>query len=130
MKDLKEFTIPFIGLKIGEHQLDFKIENTFFEHFEYDEFNKVLINLASTEYSSVIDFKKLPGRVINIVFKNFNRGEYRAIGLLAKRARGMMADFIITNKITSVENLKNFAEGGYKFMPEYSSDVDFCFFSK
>lgn len=45
MKDLKEFTIPFIGLKIGEHQLDFKIENAFFEHFEYDEFNKVLINL-------------------------------------------------------------------------------------
>ncbi len=92
--------------------------------------DKILINLASTEYSSAIDLKKLPGHVININFKNFNRGEYRTIGLLAKRARGMMADFIIKNKITLVEDLKKFSEGGYKFMPEHSSGGEFCFFSK
>jgi len=45
MKELKEFTIPFVGLKIGEHQFDFDIRKTFFENFEYDEFNDVTIKL-------------------------------------------------------------------------------------
>ena len=45
MRDLKEFTIPFVGLKLGEHHFDFIIHNTFFEHFEYDEFNNATIHL-------------------------------------------------------------------------------------
>ncbi len=45
MKDLKEFTIPFVGLKLGAHTYNFDIKNTFFEHFEYDEFNDATINL-------------------------------------------------------------------------------------
>ena len=45
MRELKEFTIPFVGLKLGVHHFDFKVENKFFEHFEYDEFNDVNLNL-------------------------------------------------------------------------------------
>ena len=45
MRDLKEFTIPFVGLKLGEHHFDFTIDNKFFEHFEYDEFNAANISL-------------------------------------------------------------------------------------
>ena len=45
MKEMKEFTIPFVGLKLGEHQFNFKIDKTFFEHFEYDEFNDAVINI-------------------------------------------------------------------------------------
>jgi len=45
MKELKEFTIPFVGLKLGEHWFDFKIDKSFFEHFEYEEFNDVNIKL-------------------------------------------------------------------------------------
>lgn len=45
MRDLKEFTIPFVGLKLGEHHLKHIIKNKFFEHFEYDEFNDATINL-------------------------------------------------------------------------------------
>ncbi|HZW62911.1 MAG TPA: DUF177 domain-containing protein [Flavobacteriaceae bacterium] len=39
MKQLKEFTIPFVGLKIGKHYFEYTIDNTFFEHFEYNSFN-------------------------------------------------------------------------------------------
>ncbi len=39
MRKLKEFTIPFVGLKVGKHQFEYSIDNKFFEHFEYDEFN-------------------------------------------------------------------------------------------
>ncbi|MEL6811157.1 MAG: DUF177 domain-containing protein [Bacteroidota bacterium] len=45
MEELKEFTIPFVGLKVGEHTFKFEIDNTFFEHFEYDEFNDAKIHL-------------------------------------------------------------------------------------
>ena len=39
MKDLKEFDISFIGLKEGNHQFEYIIENKFFEFFKYDDFN-------------------------------------------------------------------------------------------
>jgi len=49
MKQLKEFTIPFVGLKIGNHLFDYDINESFFEYFEYDDFNKsnlkVIVNL-------------------------------------------------------------------------------------
>jgi len=49
MKQLKEFTIPFVGLKIGTHLFDYDINESFFEYFEYDDFNKsnlkVIVNL-------------------------------------------------------------------------------------
>lgn len=45
MKPLKEFTIPFIGLKIGTHHYDYKIEKAFFEYFEYEDFNDAHVNV-------------------------------------------------------------------------------------
>lgn len=90
----------------------------------------ILVNLASTEYSAVIDMKDLSGKVVNVVFKNLNNGSYKIIGLLAKRARGMMADFVIKNKLTSLSDLKEFSNGGYKFMSSESSDNEFYFFAK
>jgi len=39
MKPLKEFTIPFVGLKVGKHYFDYNIENKFFQYFEYEDFN-------------------------------------------------------------------------------------------
>ena len=44
---MKEFTIPFVGLKLGKHIFTFEIKNTFFEHFEYDEFNDANISLEA-----------------------------------------------------------------------------------
>lgn len=39
MKQLNEFLIPFLGLKLGKHQFEYQINNTFFEHFDYHEFD-------------------------------------------------------------------------------------------
>ncbi len=51
MRKLKEFTIPFVGLKQGNHRFEYKIDNKFFEHFEYDEFN-------GSAVSVVVDLEK------------------------------------------------------------------------
>ena len=42
---IKEFTIPFIGLKLGKHHFDYKIEKAFFEYFEYEDFNDVNVKV-------------------------------------------------------------------------------------
>ncbi|MBL4663117.1 MAG: DUF177 domain-containing protein [Flavobacteriaceae bacterium] len=63
MKEQKEYTIPFVGLKVGEHTYNFEINNTFFEHFEYDEFNEanlhldVLLNKTETMLEFTLSFK-------------------------------------------------------------------------
>ncbi|MEO1030404.1 MAG: DUF177 domain-containing protein [Bacteroidota bacterium] len=45
MKVLKEYTIQFVGLKVGEHDFDYTIDNTFFHNFEYEEFNEVDVKI-------------------------------------------------------------------------------------
>ena len=61
MNNLKEYLIPFVGLKIGKHQFDYQLDNTFFKHFDYDEFNdasiKVNIVLEKKTTMLELDFK-------------------------------------------------------------------------
>lgn len=45
MRKLAAFTIPFVGLKQGKHTFDYHINNDFFEHFEFDEFNSANVNV-------------------------------------------------------------------------------------
>ena len=45
MNNLKEYLIPFVGLKIGKHQFDYQIDNTFFKNFDYDEYNAVSVKV-------------------------------------------------------------------------------------
>lgn len=47
MKQLAEFTIPFLGLKQGEHLFEFEIDDTFFQNFEYEEFNAVSVHAVA-----------------------------------------------------------------------------------
>lgn len=48
MKDLKEFNIPFVGLKEGSHLFEYQINKTFFEAFQFDEFNDLNIKTDVT----------------------------------------------------------------------------------
>jgi len=48
MKRLKEFTIPFVGLKVGKHLFEYEIKQKFFEHFEYEEFNSSAVKVDVT----------------------------------------------------------------------------------
>ena len=66
MKPLKEFTIPFIGLKIGTHHYDYKIEKAFFEYFEYEDFNdaNVKVDVALLKNTTLLELNfKISGTV-------------------------------------------------------------------
>jgi len=57
MDILKEFLIPFSGLKLGKHQFEFQVNNTFFTHFGYDEFNdsNIKMNVVLEKKSNMLE---------------------------------------------------------------------------
>jgi cytoplasmic iron level regulating protein YaaA (DUF328/UPF0246 family) len=65
----------------------------------------------------------LNGQVISPVFKDEKKGKYKIISFYAKKARGMMADYIVKNKLKESEDLREFSTGGYAYDAE-SSTVD------
>lgn len=83
----------------------------------------VLINCASTEYFSAVDLNALDLRVITPVFLEERDGTAKIVSFFAKKARGAMARFMIQNRISDPETLKQFDTGGYKFNPT-ASDGD------
>ncbi|MEE9303252.1 MAG: peroxide stress protein YaaA [Thiotrichaceae bacterium] len=88
---------------------------------------KTLINLASNEYFKAIKPQLLEGRLLNINFKESKDGKTRVIAIFAKRARGMMTDYIIRNRIENSEDLKNFDVAGYQFSEMLSNDKQWTF---
>jgi hypothetical protein len=83
--------------------------------------SQVIINLASQEYFKVVDQAVLKARVINCVFEDFKADKYKIISFYAKRARGLMARFAMTHRITRPEQLKDFDLEGYAFEQDASS---------
>ena len=79
-----------------------------------------LINLASNEYFSAIDKKNLDSEIITPAFYDWKNGKYKMISFYAKKARGMMAAWIIKNRITSSQKLESFDVAGYMYSPEMS----------
>jgi len=67
---------------------------------------KIIINLASKEYYSIIDPKKFSGSIIEITFKENKNGSYKVVSTHSKKARGLMARYIIKNKIDNLEKIK------------------------
>ncbi len=88
---------------------------------------KVLVNLASNEYFKSVKPKKLDGRLLNISFKETKDGKTRVIAIFAKRARGMMTDFILRNRIENSEDIKDFGAGGYTFSEQLSTENNWVF---
>lgn len=87
----------------------------------------VLVNLASNEYFKAIKPKLLDAPVITPVFKDFKSGQYKIVSFYAKKARGLMTAYIIKNKITKAEKIKNFDTDGYYFSPEQSNEKEWVF---
>jgi uncharacterized metal-binding protein YceD (DUF177 family) len=87
-KPLKEFTIPFIGLKAEKHHFDYQIDNKFFEYFEYDDFNKVDVKATLVFEKNTTFFElyfNISGNVnincdlTNEPYEQFLEGEFKLV---------------------------------------------------
>ena len=100
-KDLYAFWGEKITQAINEHMADIKSD--------------LLINLASNEYFKSVKPKLLNAQVIEPQFKDWKNGQFKMISFFAKKARGMMARYIIQNQIKDAEGLKGFDDDGYEY---------------
>ena len=88
---------------------------------------KIILNLASKEYSQVILTDQLHKKWINCDFYEMKNGTPKIVGNYAKAARGLMVNYIVKNKIKSVKELMNFNEGNYKLDEANSSEINLKF---
>ena len=89
--------------------------------------SKCVVNLASTEYFKSVKEPKLNKKVITPIFKDFSKGEYRVLMTYAKNARGVMANYIIKNRITEPDLMKSFDANGYAYDPSQSDENNWVF---
>lgn len=83
----------------------------------------VVLNLASNEYFSAVIPSKLEGTLISPVFKDEKNGSYKIISFYAKKARGMMADFVIKNDLKEARDLREFTTAGYSYDAKHSTEA-------
>lgn len=82
----------------------------------------IVVNLASQEYFKSVKTDTLKARVIECVFEDEKNGKFKVISFFAKQARGLMARYIILNRITTAAKLKKFKLSGYALAAEISTD--------
>ena len=89
--------------------------------------DNVVINLASNEYFKAVKPKALNAQIITPVFLDCKRGEYKVISFYAKKARGLMARYIIQHGVTEVAQLHDFDLEGYQFEQKRSNSTQLVY---
>lgn len=89
--------------------------------------DNVLVNLASNEYFRSVVPKKLKGEIYTPIFKDQKNGQYKIISFFAKKARGLMARYIVQNQVSDVAGLKDFDSTGYYYSPGLSKGNELVF---
>jgi len=80
--------------------------------------NELLVNLASKEYFSVVDAKFIKSPIVSPEFKDFKNGKLKIISFYAKKARGMMARYLIEKNAKSLDDINSFEISGYRLSNE------------
>ena len=81
---------------------------------------ELFVNLASNEYFSVLDTKKLKSPVITPVFKDWKNDKLKVISFFAKKARGSMVRYILDSNASTLEDIKGFDLDDYQFSQEHT----------
>jgi cytoplasmic iron level regulating protein YaaA (DUF328/UPF0246 family) len=89
--------------------------------------DNVLVNLASNEYFKAVKPKSINAEIYTPVFQDCKNGQYKVISFYAKKARGMMARYILKNQLTEVSQLQKFDTAGYQFSPQKSKGNELVF---
>ena len=97
-------------------QIAKKLNNTLKDHA-----SKVILNCASVEYFKSVDTNTLDATIVSPIFKDVKNGQAKIISFFAKKARGMMARFIIQNRIDKVDDIIKFNDAGYTYQPKEST---------
>ena len=87
----------------------------------------LLVNCASKEYFGAVDLSSLKLPVVTPIFMENKNGTPKIVSFYAKKARGAMARFVMQNRLTDFEDLKDFNSGGYCYHEELSDTDNLVF---
>ena len=87
--------------------------------------DEILLNLASSEFSKLIDNKKIP--MINLDFKEEKDGTYKSISTYSKKARGKFLNYLVKNQIDNLEEIVKIKLDGYNFNKDLSDEKNLIF---
>jgi cytoplasmic iron level regulating protein YaaA (DUF328/UPF0246 family) len=114
-------------LKVAEHKNLYE----FWDHSITKQLNatgvKDIINLASNEYFKSVKKEALEGNLWTVDFKENKNGKYKIVAFYAKRARGMMCNYVVKNRLEKPEEMKGFGRNDYQFNEELSSERHYVF---
>lgn len=116
-----DMTIPILDINLYTFWRK-EVNDFLLKELSRDDF---ILNLASTEFSKIIDRKKI--KVVDVEFYEADGEKLKNISTYSKQARGAMLNYIILNKIENIEDLKNFEELNYKFEQNLSNSDKFVF---
>lgn len=85
--------------------------------------SRLLVNCASQEYFGAVDLSALSVPVVTPVFLEDRDGTTKTVSFFAKKARGAMARFIVQNRVRNLDGLRDFETGGYRFVPDQSTET-------
>ena len=83
--------------------------------------NSTIINCASVEYFKSIDTPELSSPVVTPQFKEMKKGKFKIVSFYAKKARGLMARYIIQNRIQNPKDIRSFNLDGYSYNESLST---------
>ena len=83
----------------------------------------LLVNLASNEYFKAIDAKKIDATIVSPQFKDYKNGQLKIISFFAKKARGVMARYLLETNAKNIEDVLAFAEDGYRYSEADTKDA-------
>lgn len=89
--------------------------------------NEVLLNLASVEYSKVLDDKKLKTPKIEVEFLDYKNGQLKPIMVFFKQQRGALARYCAENNLQTIEEVKLYNENNYSFDEKLSNEKKLVF---
>ena len=90
--------------------------------------DEILLNLASSEFSKLIDNKKIS--MINIDFKEEEDGTYKSISIYSKKARGKFLNYLVKNQVSNLEEITKIELDGYNINKDLSDEKNFIFTRK
>jgi len=114
----------------GKDLYDFwreKVTKSVFKSIKESGDPKVILNLASSEYIKTLNVKNKQLKIIDVEFFEYKNDQFKQIVIYTKKARGMMARYVIQNRIVDIEDLKGFSDGGYWFNPQMSKENKLVF---
>ncbi|MEA5536910.1 YaaA family protein [Crocosphaera sp. XPORK-15E] len=88
---------------------------------------KILLNLASDEYSRIIKSEHFNYPILKVSFKEIRNSQLKTIGIMAKKSRGIMSNWVIKNKIDEPLKLKNYSGLGYHYDESLSNEQELVF---